>query len=531
MADITYVLNDPTTPNLVMPVDLPPKPNVLDFKVDGFRGATPTMYTLEHQAAMCHYGIIHAINLMNKFLKTPVTHWSSVQSLYVEPRAGKQLNAYYDRQALRFFYAMDPIKKVMVYASNSAEVVLHETGHALLDALRPDLFNVQSYEIWGFHESFGDIHAILNSLQYDLMIDTMLAQTKGDLRQSSVVTELAEEMGQAIYDLTGGKGGYSAGCLRNAFNSFTYVEPETLPRDGMDNQLTNEPHSYSRVFTGTWYDLLVEIYEMNRRVGQDPKTALIGARDVLTSYTYNAIPNVPATLRFYDAFAKAMLVQDKLNDYKYNAVMNDVFIKRNILRQPVKPMAAMNWTSFRMMADPTDQILEDPNVSMVRSKNIELLTLPDHMLNVEVPNDSYYEFDKHGDCIETISTSALELIDHARSCVEFLKQKGMIRSDRSTPFEITEDGKLIRSHFAGCFLNNATNPNEPEFLKGWKPENNAGCSCGGKKKPTCNKNSKRSIVTQANTRISVSGCGFSKISSGQSVTYNFPGNTKSTPSC
>jgi hypothetical protein len=315
-------------------------------------------------------------------------------------------------------------------------------------------------------------------------------------------------MGQAIYNLTGGKGGHTAGALRNAVNNFTYVEPEKLPRNGLDNQLSSEPHSFSRVFLGAWYDCLVGIYTEQRKVCQDAKTALINARDILTSYTFNAIPNAPANIRFYDSFAKAMLVQDKMNSYLYNQVMNDAFIKRGILRQVVRPMLSMDWPSFKMMVEPADEVIEHSNVSVVRSKNIELLTLPDFMVNVEVPNDSYYEFDQQGNCVDSTVTSASELIDHARDCVDFLHEKGLIRSDKMTPFEITPDGNLVRSHFAGCFLNNCTNPNQIEYLKCWKPENNSGCGCGGKKTPTCNgKNKGPTVLLQTNTRPK---CGFSK---------------------
>ena len=498
MSDISYVLNDPSTPSLVIPVDLPPKPSGMDFKIDGYRGATTTMYTQEHQAALCHYNIIQGINVMRKYLKTPLlTHWAATQNLYVQPRAGKQLNAYYDRKALRFFYAMDPITKKVVYAVNSSDVVLHELGHALLDAIRPDLFNVQAYEVWGFHEAFGDINAITNALQHDAFIELMLNETGGNINQSNTLTKLAEEMGQAIYNLTGGRGGHTAGALRNAVNNFTYVEPEKLPRNGLDNQLSSEPHSFSRVFLGAWYEILCGIYELQRKICLDAKTALINARDILASYTFNAIPSAPANIRFYDGFAKAMLVQDKLNGYIYNQVMNDVFIKRGILRQTVRPMVAMNWTAFKMMAEPSDEVIEHTNVSIVRNKNIEQLTLPDFMVNVEVPNDSYYEFDGAGNCVDSVVTSASELIDHARDCVDFLKEKGLIRPDKLTPFEITSDGNLVRSHFAGCFTGNCTNPNQIEFLKCWKPENNAGCGCSGKKKPICNPKG----ITTANTRL------------------------------
>lgn len=501
MSDINYVLNDPTTPSLVIPVDLPPKPNGMDFRIDGFRGATTTMYTLEHQAALCHYNVAQGINVMRKHLKTPLlNHWSSVQTLYVQPRAGKQLNAFYDRQALRFFYAMDPITRNMVYAVNSSDVVLHELGHALLDALRPDLFNVQAYEIWGFHEAFGDINAIINAMQHDEFIELVLNETGGNIAQSNTLTKLAEEMGQAIFNLTGGRGGHTAGALRNAVNNFTYVEPEKLPRSGMDNTLSSEPHSFSRVFLGAWYDCLVGIYTEQRKVCQDAKTALINARDILTSYTFNAIPNAPATIRFYDAFAKAILVQDKLNNYLYNQVINDAFIKRGILRLAVRPMVAMDWSAFKTMVEPADEVIEHTNVTVVRNKNIEQLTLPDFMVNVEVPNDTYYEFDQQGNCVDSVVTSPMELIDHAHDCVDFLHEKGLIRADKATPFEITPDGNLVRSHFAGCFLNNCTNPNQIEFLKCWKPENNAGCSCSGKKKPICNTKGITS-VTIANIRL------------------------------
>jgi hypothetical protein len=526
---INYVLNDPTTPNLVIPVELPHAPAILNFKIDGFRGATDTMYTVEHQAAMCHYRMVFAINLINSYLKEPLTHWSQVQSLYVQPRAGKQLNAFYDRQALRFFYAMDPIRKSMVYAVNSTDVFMHELGHAFLDALRPDLFNVQAYEIWGFHESFGDINALINFLHNDFALEFLVNEINGNLFQDNTMSKLAEEMGLAIYDLTGGKQGHTAGFLRNAFNNFVYQQPESLARAGADNQITSEPHSFSRIFTGTWYEILCKMYDAEKAVVKDSKQALINARNILTSYTYNAIKNAPAGIRFYDAFAKAMLVQDKLNNYKYNGLMNEVFMKRNILRQPVKPMVDMSWEMYKSMIEPTDQVIEHENVSVVLTKNVELLTLPEFMVNVEAPNDNYLEFDKTGYCVDTSTTSPLELVDHVRNCVGFLHEKGLIRADRSTPFEITPEGNLVRSHFAGCFLANCTNPTQPEFLKCWKPENNSGCSCASKKRPGCNEN--RTVVRNTNIRLHVNGCGCSSISSTCGTKLSPKNGSKITPNC
>ncbi len=516
MADINYVINDPSTPNLIVPVTLPQPLVAPLFKVDGYIGATPTMYTLEHQAAMCYYTITSSLVYANKYLPRPVVRWAGTNKLFIQPRAGKQLNAFYDRQALRFFYALDPVTKNMVFAVNSTDVVAHELGHAILDAVRPDLFHVQAMEVWAFHEAFGDIHAILTLLRQDLAIDTMLNETKGDLRQNNTISKLAEEMGTAIYNMTGGRMGHTSGMLRNAFNGFRYVEPERLPKNGKDNQLTGEPHNFSRVFTGAWYDILCGIYE-DMKKSLPERDALIAARDTLARYTFGALPYAPATIRFYDAMARAMLVVDKANNYKYNQMMNDVFIARGILRQAVRPMVAMNWEFFKDMLEETDVVFDDPEVKTVRNSHIEVLALPHFMMNVEAPGDASYEFDSKGECVDVRTASGAELIEHAHECVDFLKKNDMIRPDKLSPFELDGEGNLLRSHFAcGCSSSassscgsvcpcgcnrNCKNPQAPEYGKCWKPENNSGCGCNSKPSD-CETvaSTTQTIVTARNTR-------------------------------
>lgn len=490
MNKIQYIYKDPTLPDLIGPVELPSAPKNCQFKVDGFRGATDAMYTLEHQAACCHVSIVHAINLANRYLEVPITAWSSVPRLLVLPRAGKQFNAYYDRIALRFFYATDPITRKMVYTSNAADVTVHEIGHALLDAMRPELYNTPSMEIWAYHEFFGDFDVLINSLQHDIILDYLLKQTGGNLRQSNVCSELARELGVAIYHATGGRGGRIDGALRNAFNTFVYVPPETLPPSGPDNKICAEPHNFSRIFTGTWYDILVGIYEDQRKT-LAPKDALIAARDILGKYTFRAMRVAAAAVKFYDAAAKAMLVIDKANGYRYNQLMNNIFIKRGILRNPVKPMVAMDWDMFKSQVEPADEVIKEKDIIVVRSKKTELLPLPHHMLNVEMPNDTFYEFNA-GQCVDIVSTNPEDLVEHAHHCVEYLKANDLIRPDKLTPFEIDDEGNLIRTHFAcgvdddyesytgcgcTCGANNCHNPQAPEYGKCWKSKNNAGCGC------------------------------------------------------
>lgn len=156
--------------------------------------------------------------------------------------------------------------------------------------------------------------------------------------------------------------------------------------------------------------------------------------------------------------------------------MNQAFLSRGILRQAVKPMVSIDWMVFKGMVEPTDEIFEDPAVVAVRNIGASFMQLPYHMLNVETPADTYYEFNGTGECVDIISSSAEELIEHAHECVDFLKVNDQIRPDKQRPFEIDADSNLVRNHFA-CFNENCELPEAPEYNKCWKPENNAGCGC------------------------------------------------------
>ncbi len=79
---------------------------------------------------------------------------------------GEDLNAYYDRRALNFFHGF--AGGGTVYSGESPDVVCHEQGHAILDAIKPELFNAGSNEVAAFHEAFGDMSAILAALKCSL---------------------------------------------------------------------------------------------------------------------------------------------------------------------------------------------------------------------------------------------------------------------------------------------------------------------------------------------------------------------------
>ena len=111
------------------------------------------------------------------------TNWQPGPTLNILLDEGEDLNAYYDRKALNFFHGTAAGRTV--YSCESPDVVCHEQGHAILDALRPELFDTASIEVAAFHESFGDMSAILAALQLPTMRVAVLSETGGKLSRNS----------------------------------------------------------------------------------------------------------------------------------------------------------------------------------------------------------------------------------------------------------------------------------------------------------------------------------------------------------
>src|SRR5215468_2672754 len=105
-----------------------------------------------------------------------------------------------------------------VFSGESPDVVCHELGHALLDSFKPQLFDAASIEVAAFHESFGDMSAILSALQLPSVREGVLAETGGVLRRSSRLSRLAEQLGWAIRQSV--PSAVEPDCLRNAVNTF-----------------------------------------------------------------------------------------------------------------------------------------------------------------------------------------------------------------------------------------------------------------------------------------------------------------------
>jgi hypothetical protein len=325
-----YYLNDPSTPNLTVKMGIWGLPGICPpFKIVNWSGQVGGLGSYEAQCCQIHNTVAITLEYVQKSFVPPVARWAANNQLLIFPRAGQDFNAYYDRSSLRFFFAVDPETGKTVYTCESSDIVAHELGHALLDAIRPDLWNVSSLEVFAFHESFSDLVSLLKALQHDELMEYVIHQTKGNLEIPNIISGLAEELGAAI------RRGPINDPLRNALNHFIYSPPESLPDTRDDNQLGRGPHSFSRVFTGACYDILVQVYNLER-ISSPAVIALRTARDVLTRLLLNALPIAPVSPRFYASVAQAMISVDKLRHQgRYVSAIAGSFAKRKIYHMPI----------------------------------------------------------------------------------------------------------------------------------------------------------------------------------------------------
>ena len=255
--------------------------------------------------------------------------WQVGAALPVHLDVGEDLNAFYQRDdpvGLNFFH--DTVNGVTYYSGESPDVACHEFGHAVLDGLRPELFDAAFAEVAAFHEAFGDISAILSVLQLQSLRAALLASVGTNVARNSRVSRIAEQIGFAIRqrspDLV------DADALRNAVNSFFYRDPQQLPPSNPATLLSSEPHSFSRVFTAAYLEVLAGIFVAQGAPGNEQQ--LLAATQIAGKLIVTAAVGASVVPGFYSQVAAHVLSADaSLYGKKYRDAIQSAFVRRGIL--------------------------------------------------------------------------------------------------------------------------------------------------------------------------------------------------------
>lgn len=230
--------------------------------------------------------------------------WASGQGrLLVLPHAGYGENAYYSREtgALHFLYFEG--RQGTVFTCLSHDIVTHELGHAVLDGLKPHYNDVDSVEVAGFHEYFGDALALTSALS--------IAHELEDAVGWNVPETLPEVVG-AIGEEFGFARGESP--LRHAKTKRTLAELEGV----------FEEHDHSVLLTNVFYEMLAWLYPKklreirkrregsNYKAGQLAVAALANAIAQTSRMMLRGLDYCPPVGFSYVDYARAVLRSDEV---------------------------------------------------------------------------------------------------------------------------------------------------------------------------------------------------------------------------
>ena len=198
-----------------------------------------------------------------------------------------------------------------------------ETGHAILDGIRPNLGDT-SIQTGAFHEFVADMTAILSALRNNDVrhaIEESVANAGGDLAGEALIGHLAEEFGRYV-------SANERNYLRSAHNNLT-----------MDQIAGNtSAHYCSQVLTGAMFEIAKRI---NQRYVSEREKSVPSA----LWYTFARLQRMalqpldflpPSDVQFRDyalAVFHNQLYVDPADPNQYASVMIDVFKERGILEE------------------------------------------------------------------------------------------------------------------------------------------------------------------------------------------------------
>ena len=247
--------------------------------------------------------------------------------LLVVPRAGWWANAYYERRShsLQFFSFRAGNK--LIHTSLSRDIVAHETAHALIDGIDPDIYDALDPQSLALHEGIADLTAMLLAFSSRNLTEAILGQTNGSIRKSTNFSSIGEQFGRAIDP------DRKAGWLRNLLND------ATLPANQDDEP---EEHELSEVISGVLYGFMVALHEhfkrevaaqLNLTEFSASGRALAVAASLFQRMVLRGLDYLPPGEVTFADFGRAILAADQASfpDDTWRRWLREHFVERGIV--------------------------------------------------------------------------------------------------------------------------------------------------------------------------------------------------------
>lgn len=187
--------------------------------------------------------------------------------IVLRPFGSGDRNAYYDKKSgeIRFgyFYGDERVEgpnlpRGYIFTSLSHDVIAHETTHAILDGLRPHFIVPSNPDVYGFHEGFADVVALMQHFSYPDVVAAAIRHSASALESSELLTDIARQFGHT----TGSKG-----ALRSVRRT-SDVGTDAKYRDDA------ESHEIGSVFASAVFEAFATIY--HRRAAATLRIAGVG---------------------------------------------------------------------------------------------------------------------------------------------------------------------------------------------------------------------------------------------------------------
>jgi hypothetical protein len=263
-------------------------------------------------------------------LGRPVRWGFDGPQLLVVPRAGKDENAFYERASRSlqfFFFDSRRAEGRTVYTALSRDIVAHETGHAVLDGIAPDLYLATSPQSLALHEAIADLTALHMALRSDRLREDVLVAQDFVLTGSTPFNSIAEEFGR-------GRG--ENGSLRDLANQLT-----------MQDVRFSSPHDVSQVLSGSLWSLLMRMYDFRREferkrnpdapLRQTAGKAFALAAERFRRITLRALDYLPPGEASFADYGRAVIASDQAANPDTNHErdwLREEFVARKITEKP-----------------------------------------------------------------------------------------------------------------------------------------------------------------------------------------------------